>query len=232
MIRFEAFERLGVSVAGISEACDADCGTRSPENAEHRTAVCQSCGIDAQDLVYARQVHGATVIQVGESDRRGGEGGGPLPAADAMATNVPGLPLAVFVADCVPVYLFDPRSQALALVHAGRAGTLRNIAGAALARLTEAFGTRPGDLHALVGPSAGPCCYEVSEDIAKAFRDAGLPTRGRHLDLWEANAIQLAAAGVPREQIEMTGICTICDTRFFSYRRGAQTCRNMAFLAL
>jgi len=149
-----------------------------------------------------------------------------------MATDRPGLPLAVFVADCVPVYIFDPVRRAAALVHAGRAGTQQNITGAALAVLRRAYGTNPSDVHIHIGPSAGPCCYEVSVELARAFRGAGLPASGRRLDLWGANRLQAEAAGVPRAQVACSGICTICDGRFYSYRRGDGLSRNMALLML
>jgi len=149
-----------------------------------------------------------------------------------MVTDVAGLPLAVFVADCVPVYLFDPQRRATGLVHAGREGTRQQVGPKALHVLTREFGSRPGDVHALIGPSAGPCCYEVSTAIAQDFARAGLPVRGRHLDLWQANARQLVAAGVPEEQVAISGMCTICDGRFHSYRRDGGSARNMALLAL
>jgi hypothetical protein len=149
-----------------------------------------------------------------------------------MVTDVPGLPLAVLVADCVPIFLVDVRRRAAALIHAGREGTFRNISVAAAALLERELGGRVSDVHAVLGPSAGPCCYEVSAEIAAAFTTAGLPSRGRNLDLWEANARQLHAAGIPRCQIAIAGVCTICDGRFHSHRRDADGARNMALLML
>lgn len=237
MIRFETLERLGVAVAAISDRSDADCGTRSPgvEAAlRARRQVCTECGVDCADLVCVPQVHGTRVARVREVHRGCGARAErtPFPGADGMVTDVPGLPLAVFVADCVPIFLVDVRRRAAALIHAGREGTFRNISAAAAALLERELAGHVSDMHAVLGPSAGPCCYEVSAEIAGAFATAGLPSRGRNLDLWEANAGQLHAAGIPRSQIAIAGICTICDGRFHSHRRDADGARNMALLML
>ena len=234
MIRFQQFEALGVTVAAMSDRADGDCAWAADGGGAARAKVCARCGLDHGGLVCARQVHGATVVRSRQDDRgRGVRPGKPrFDAVDAMVTDVAGLPLAVFVADCVPVYLFDPQRRAAALVHAGREGTRQQIGPKALHVLNREFGSRPCDLHALIGPSAGPCCYEVSPEIAENFAQAGLPARGRHLDLWEANARQLVAAGVPEDQVAVAGVCTICDGRFHSYRRDGGSARNMVLLAL
>ncbi len=138
----------------------------------------------------------------------------------------------MFVADCVPVYLLDPETGGGGLVHAGREGTYRGISPLAVEAMQREFGTKPTDLHALIGPSAGPCCYEVSPELAHAFAEAGLPVDGRHLDLWQANAQQLTAAGLSPGRITVSGICTICDGRFHSHRAQPNAGRNMALLML
>jgi len=234
VIRFEQLEALGLTIAAMSDRADGDCAAAAQGAAGARREFCARCGLDAGGLVCARQVHGVAVVRANETDRgRGVCSGKPrFDAVDAMVTDVEGLPLAIFVADCVPVYLFDPERRATALVHAGREGTRRRIGPEAVHMLSREFASRPCDVHALIGPSAGPCCYEVSPEIAHDFAQAGLPARGRHLDLWEANARQLVAAGVPEDQVAVAGICTICDHRFHSYRRDGGSARNMALLAL
>lgn len=237
MVRFDSFERQGVAVAAISDMSDGDCGRHSPnqESAQRaRSAFCAQLGIDAATLVCAEQVHGAVVVQVrAEDSGRGVVDGQPArPGADGLLTEIEGLPLAMYVADCVPVYLFDSRLRVGGILHAGRAGTRLNICAAAIGELGRLFGTSPSDVHALIGPSAGPCCYEVSEEIAADFVRRGLPVQGRRLDLWQANARQLTATGVPQRQIEIVGCCTICDGSFYSYRKGAQTARNMAVMVI
>ncbi len=238
MIRFEAFEKLGVAVAAMSDKFDGDCGlgdgAQGAAVLRARANVCRQCGVDPGHLVTASQVHGTRVVQAGESDR--GKGATAMRTAldstDGIVTTVPGLPIAVFVADCVPVYLYDSQRGAVGLIHTGRRGTIQNIVGHAVGLLARDLNVRPADIHALIGPSAGPCCYEVSPEQVEAFASAGLPTYGRHLDLWEANAGQLTAAGVPRSQIAFAQICTICDGRFHSYRADSNASRNMALLVI
>jgi polyphenol oxidase len=227
LIRFSFLENLGVGVAAISDVSDGDCGFRSADPAA-RTRLCESCDIYVADLVCARQVHGNSVARAREEDR----GREFFPETDGIVTDVASLPLVVAVADCVPVFVYDPVKQAVGIIHAGREGTLKNIVGAGVNTMRSSFGSEPRDLYAVIGPSAGPCCYEVDEAMTAACEARGVARRGRCLDLWQTNAIQLAAAGVSIGNIEITGICTICDGRFFSYRRGDGIARNMALIML
>jgi YfiH family protein len=181
----------------------------------------------------ARQVHGREVLRAREPS--------PIPTAeaDAVISDRPGLAACVSVADCVPILLVDPRSGAAAAVHAGWRGTLAGAAAHAVEILAREHGARPGDLLAAIGPSIGPCCYEVSEDLAVRFRDEVGPTagnpRGRQsrVDLWLANALVLRKAGLSRERIEILGRCTACDPEsFFSHRRDiGHTGRMVGFVA-
>ena len=155
-----------------------------------------------------------------------------FPETDGLVTNVPALPLVISIADCVPVLILDPVHNAIGLVHAGRAGTENSIAYAALEKMRDAFGTRAHDVRAVIGPSAGPDIYEVSDEMAGEFAALGFPVRGRCIDLWEANAKQLETFGVPRAQIEITGICTITSGRFHSHRAHNNGKRNIALLML
>lgn len=221
-MRFKSLERLGVRVAAISEVTDGDCSSD-----ESRAAFCAGLGIDVGDLVTGRQVHGVAVAVAGDGDR-----GRRFDATDGVVTAVGGLPLAIFVADCVPVFLVDPVRRAVGLVHAGREGVRQGIVDAAVRAMVDHLGCDSENIHAVIGPSAGPCCYEVSAEMADQFRALCLPVEGRRLDLWESTALQLARAGVPRRQIEVSGFCTVCGSRFFSYRRDGGGRRNMAVMCL
>lgn len=217
MLRFPSLEDLGLSIAAMSEKSDGDCVETGP-----RRTLCETLGIAHERLALLRQVHGDTVLQAGSARRE----------ADGQVTADPALPLGVLVADCVPVFLFDPVTRAAGLVHAGRAGTYSGIVRNAVAMLEGSFGAKANDLRAVIAPSAGPCCYEVSEELARDFAGRGLPAEGRHLDLWQANALQLEACGVPGVQIAVAGICTICDGRFHSHRRNPDGRRNLAILSI
>ncbi len=217
MIRFAELENRGLTTAVLSEKIDGDF------SAEHTEAVVFP-GEGSQPLVCVRQVHGNKVVRVGVSKRRGDV----LPDADALVTNLPGVPLCIRVADCVPVYLFDPQTLTIGLAHAGREGTRLGVSSETLKVMTMHYGVKAADVHVQIGPSAGPCCYEVSEDIAIRFETSGGVCAGRMLDLWRSNAQQLQDVGVPKNQIYVSGICTICDGRFHSYRADATTGRNVA----
>jgi YfiH family protein len=167
------------------------------------------------------------VAVAGDGDR-----GKRFDATDGLVTAVAGLPLAILVADCVPVYLVDPVRRAVGLVHAGREGVRQGISAAAVRAMVDGLGCDPAQIHAVIGPSAGPCCYEVSDEMAEQFRSLGLAVAGRRLNLWESNVSQLVGAGVARSRIEVSGVCTICGGVFFSYRRDGGSRRNMAVICL
>jgi YfiH family protein len=188
----------------------------------------------ATGLAFARvrQVHGARVVTA--------EGAGaPCHEADAVVSRTRGLAACVAVADCVPVLIADPASGAVAAVHAGWRGTVARATAAAVEALAASGGSRPGELVAAIGPSIGPCCYEVSDDLAARFEEsfgAGVVDRSRgapRLDLWEANARALGDAGLAPERIDRLGRCTACEGRlFFSHRRDAgATGRQVAWIA-
>lgn len=183
----------------------------------------------ATGLAFARvrQVHGARVVDAAR-------GGPPADEADAVISASAGLAACVSVADCVPILLADPETGRVAAVHAGWRGTIARIAAAAVERL----GAPPARVLAAIGPAIGPCCYEVSADLADRFAaelGGDVVCRGPtpRLDLHAANAAVLRAAGVLPERTETLGRCTSCDAgRFFSHRRDAgRTGRQAAFIA-
>ncbi|MCR4441139.1 MAG: peptidoglycan editing factor PgeF [Peptococcaceae bacterium] len=201
---------------------------------ENRRRLCGILGISPDSLTGARQVHGDSVYLVRENDKGRGarQPGSVIPAADALMTAVPGITLVAFFADCVPVFFLDPVKKAVALTHAGWKGTVAGIAAKTAAAMTRAFGTKPEDLLAAVGPSIGPCHYQVDgpviERVRLAFPDdygellPGMTADGHaRFNLWEANVRQIRSLGVPAQNITVAGICTYCEQEnFFSHRRG------------
>jgi hypothetical protein len=180
----------------------------------------------------AHQVHGDRVVVASEPHE-------PREEADAIATRAAGVAACVSVADCVPVLIADPRSGAVAAVHAGWRGSLAGIAGRAVAALAQQFDARPEELLAAIGPSIGPCCYEVDPELAERFRAAFGPAVANsspaqpRLDLWMANERALRAAGLPARRVEVLSRCTSCEPeRFFSHRRDrGRTGRQVGFIA-
>ncbi len=238
MIRFSALESLGVSVAAMSDRSDGDCRLPAASNdfagLDGRCKFLAGLGLDANALVAVRQVHGIEVVFAASGDRgKGGLDAAAAPAeADAIITAEPGVPIGISVADCVPLLVFDAVARVAAVGHAGRLGTMGNIAGAIVDKMGARFGSKPGNIHAVIGPSAGPDRYEVSEEIAESFSALGLPRNGRMLDLWGANRQQFEDAGVPLAQIQVTGHCTISDGRYYSHRADGGGGRNLAVLCL
>jgi YfiH family protein len=182
-------------------------------------------GLPLERSVWCRQVHGNDVHVVAE----GGSGAYSLDAveADALVTDRVGIPLCVLMADCVPVLLYDPVRHVAGLAHAGWAGTVAHVAAATVRALADRYGTDPADLRALIGPSISPDRYEVGDDVIsrarEAYGDAPVLRElggGKALfDLWEANAVDLERAGVPRAQIEISGIASSDRLdEFFSHR--------------
>jgi YfiH family protein len=178
-------------------------------------------GVRREDVVSPHQVHSTTVRVVTERDR-----GQVCPKTDALVTATPGVVLMLRFADCVPILLYDPVQRVVGLAHAGWRGTVAGMAGAAVQTMVDELDCCPADILAGIGPSIGPCCYEVGENVAEAmfcaFSDVtGLLEPGAdghwQLDLWAVNQRQLADAGV--HSIEVAGTCTACHTdEWFSHR--------------
>jgi polyphenol oxidase len=196
--------------------------------------VTRSMKVRPEDLLRVRQVHGNVVRVV----RRGDVGvttTSERPDGDAIVSDAPGLALAVVVADCVPILLADREGRAVAAIHAGWRGTCAGIATAAVEAMSRAFGTRPADLVAAIGPSIGPGDYVVGESLVDAFIAAGhdhasvkrwfrrAPAADALLlDLWGANRDQLERAGVRPESIHSSGLSTLAHPGWFeSFRRDA-----------
>ena len=161
------------------------------------------------NLATLRQVHSANCV-------RAAGRGGVLGEGDALLENTPGAVVAVKTADCLPILLVDEGHGAVAAVHAGWRGTVAGIAQRAVEAMRAEFGTRPGELHAAIGPGIGKCCYEVGPEVAAQFGQ-----RGRaHVDLGAANRRQLMDAGVTPERIYASNLCTMCrGEEFYSFRR-------------
>jgi polyphenol oxidase len=189
--------------------------------ANHRTLFA-ALGIPAERVVTAHQVHSNRVALVGGPDV-----GQALPETDALITDAPGVYLMLRYADCVPVLLFDPRRRAVGLAHAGWQGTVAHVAARAAEAMISHLGCHPQDILGAIGPSIGPCCYQVGPEVVARVEEAfpgghGLLVRRQpdghaHLDLWAANAYQLARVGL--QQIETAHLCTACRTDlFYSHR--------------
>jgi YfiH family protein len=215
--------------AGISLCAAGDMDPAREDVLPYRGRLFARLGIEASRVLRVRQVHSRTVVAAENSDmqRRA------WPEADGMAAAGGPAVLAITVADCLPVFLADRATGAFALVHSGWKGT--GIAAEAVSLMGRAYGSRPGDIVAALGPCIGPCCYGVPEDRYRLFLE-GYGSRaafrgsdgGFRVDLREANAVLLERAGTGG--VFGVGDCTCCSPSFGSFRREGPSFTRMIAL--
>jgi hypothetical protein len=204
---------------------------------ENRLRSFRALGRDPHSLYDVWQVHSADVVLATAPHNSSP----PELKADAIITDNPQVTLFMRFADCVPILLYDPARGAVGIVHAGWQGTVKRVAAAAVQGMRAAFGSRPADIIAGIGPSIGPDHYEVGADVIARVResfdaeaDALLQSHGGHttFDLWAANRLLLERAGVVR--VEIAGVCTACHTHdWYSHRaEKGRTGRFGALIAL
>jgi len=213
-------------------------GVRWGDDREHvelnRRRLADHAGYDPAELQVTRHVHGTDVWTVGA----------PLPDGaefDGLVCDRAGPVLGAFAADCIPILFAEPEARVCGAAHAGWRGTVAGITRNMVARM-QALGARPERIRVALGPSIGPCCFEVGPEVVAAFRDAlgelpGLVVAGprkHHIDLRVATRAMLERAGVAPEHIDDQPPCTRCEAaRFFSYRRdGKEGGMHMAFIAM
>ena len=213
---------------------------------ENYRRIAAALDMRVEDMVLSDQTHTTNVRVITEEDR----GKGILKPqdyrdVDGMITNVPGLVLVTSYADCVPLYFVDPVRKAIGLSHSGWKGTVGHIGQKTVEKMHEVYGSEPKDIVAAIGPSICQSCYEVSEDVAEAFKtnfaeneaedillDKG---NGKYqLDLWKANWYVLTDAGILPEHLSVTDLCTACHPNLlWSHRKtNGQRGGLSAFLSL
>jgi YfiH family protein len=201
---------------------------------ENRRLLAQHAGYAPAELQITRHVHGTNVWKVGETL--------PEPAEfDGLVCDRPGPVLGAFAADCIPLLFADPEARVIGAAHAGWRGTVGGVARNVVARMTE-LGARADRIAVALGPSIGPCCFEVGPEVVAQFRETfgdvpGMVVAGPkkdHIDLRVATRTLLERAGVRPETIDDRPPCTRCEAdRFFSYRRdGVEGGVHMAFIAI
>ncbi len=197
-------------------------GDKKADVDENFRRFCEAIHIDPASLVLTQQTHTAHVIRVTEKDKGNGiTRPQQYHDVDGLVTDVPGVALITHHADCVPLFFVDPVHKAIGLSHSGWRGTAGKMGAVTVEKMRKEFGSRPEELVAAIGPSICRKCYEVSEDVYRAFSESFLPEdvsavfdrkgNGKYqLDLWEANRRILIRAGVREENISVTGYCTHC----------------------
>jgi YfiH family protein len=187
-------------------------------------------------LARVSQVHGTRIVRV-----RGGDDLRAVAAeqADGICSDEPGMGVSIHVADCTPILLACARTGACAALHAGWRGTVAGMARAGVDAMVANFGCHPADLRVVIGPCIGACCFEVGPELVTALlaanpraRESGCVVSGRtkeHIDLRRVQTLELEAAGVPTENIDVSRDCTHCDPaqRFFSFRKASRATGQM-----
>ncbi len=238
--QYAQFDRLrgatGLVHAFSTRSLDLSLGGNpdEPFRRQRRRVFLEDWGLDAGRLCYCQQIHGRRMAILTRP-----RPGGRLGRSDSVVTNRLGVPIMTFSADCPLVLIYDPASSVVGLVHASWRCTVAEATRRMVELMASRFACRPAELLAGIGPGAGPCCYQVRQDVYNAA--ARLAARDRlfqhcagrmYFDLWEANRVQLLEAGVPEAQIETAGICTMChDDQFYSYRREGAGCGHFALVA-
>lgn len=199
---------------------------------ENRKNFLVSLGIDYQNLVCAKQAHGSMVRYIQEIDS--GKGALSYDSAiadtDALITDKKNLPLSIFTADCLSVFLYDSKTPSIGLVHAGWRSSKENVTVKAVRLMQEKFNTEVEDLYAGFGPAIRDCCYEVEGEFTDFFAPEYLIKKDSryYLDLIGINKKQLLVQGLKDKNIFDSKICTACRSEeFFSYRKEGIGCGRM-----
>lgn len=252
-LSYPMFEETGIvnhgfstRFGGVSKGCYATMNI-STTRGDDPAAVAENCrrmakalGVEVEDFTYTQQTHTTNVVVVKAEDK-----GKRFAETDGMITNVPGICLVTFYADCVPLYFVDPVKKVIGLSHSGWRGTVGKIGKVTVEKMTAEYDCDPKDILAAIGPSICQNCYEVSEDVIERFKenfDEHLwqdlfyqKENGKYqLDLWEANHQIFLEAGIKEEHIAVTNVCTHCNPEvLFSHRTTGNARGNVsAFLAL
>jgi YfiH family protein len=195
----------------------------------NRERLFESMRIPIDRVAFARQIHSVSVAPVQHP--------GVYESCDALISNQTGLFLAITVADCLPIFLYDPSSGAFAAVHAGWRGSKERILEKAIDAMSIKYRTDPKNIFAFIGPSAGVCCYEVGDNVASRFEEKYIVHRNNntlYLDLKLFNKDLMLINGIDECRIEISDYCTICNPDLFhSYRReGNNSGRMMGVIGI
>ncbi len=187
----------------------------SMKTVEARTAALSAAGLAGRPVFFAKQVHGTAIVRVDSSSSPDVH-----PDADGFVTELGNVVLSVFMADCIPLFVWKPHGP-FGVFHSGWKGTALGMPKAAV-RAFEGYGVRPAELKASLGAHIGPCCYRVREDVSSQFPPSSIQKRGEdtYLDIGADAVRQLHEAGLPQGAVVDASLCTCTLTdEFFSFRR-------------
>ena len=240
--------RIGGVSEGIYDSMNLSFAREDkPENVrENFERMANAIQVKPKDMVFSNQTHSTNVKLVQRKDCGNGiDIPNKFDDVDGMITNEEGVCLVTFYADCVPVFFVDPVQKAIGLTHSGWRGTVGKIGERTIQAMCENFDSKPKDIIAAIGPSICQDCYEVSENVIEEFREVFSKSdceelfiskeNGKYqLNLWQANKIILQSAGIQKENLAISNLCTCCNEKIlFSHRASHGKRGNLAaFLAL
>lgn len=246
-IQFSALKECGIVVhgfstrmGGVSEGIYASMnlsytrGDKEEDVTENFVRFAKALKISPENYVFSDQTHTTNIRVVTQEDRgKGFTVPRDYENIDGLVTNVKGLVLSTFYADCVPLYFVDVKNKAIGLSHSGWKGTVGEIGKKTVETMMREYGSKPQDILAVIAPSICRECYEVSEDVALEFQKIFPKEEHKmimdekengkfQLDLWECNKRILMKAGIPNENISVTNICTCCNSELLFSHRASQ----------
>ncbi|WP_461815837.1 peptidoglycan editing factor PgeF [Faecalimonas sp.] len=248
MVQHAFSTRLGGVSKGVCSTMNLSFsrGDKEEDVRENFRRMANVLNVEETDFVFSKQTHTTNVRVVTSEDK----GKGIVKSldyddVDGLITNVPGICLVTFYADCVPLFFVDPVKKVIGLSHSGWRGTVGKIGKKTVEKMQKEYGSNPKDILAAIGPSICQDCYEVSEDVIDEFKRAFAEEywtelfyrkeNGKYqLNLWKANEYIFLESGIEKDHIEVTNICTCCNNEIlFSHRASCGKRGNLAaFLAI
>ncbi len=199
---------------------------------KNKKVIAKAFGFDPSRLVLLDQMHQEKILLLKEPVTTLSS---PL-EYDALITNCPKAFLGILTADCLPIFVVDSKKKVVAAVHAGRQGTTLHITAKVLNKMEEEFGCSSKDFVISLGPSIGPCCYEIDEKVFQSEWEPFSTSKGIGkwmVDLAQINIAQMKGEGIKEEQISWINLCTHChNDLFFSYRKEGRTGRQLSFIGI
>ena len=200
---------------------------------ENYERIGKAIGFLPERLVFSDQIHASTIHKVTRSDMGKGYISPKLLGNDGLVTNEKGIPLVTFYADCVPIFFYDPIKKVIGMAHSGWRGTVARIGANMVQTMKENYGSKEEDILVVIAPSICQDCYEISEDVAKEFQKEFVEFEEKsylrddhngkyHLDLWKVNESLLLEAGIKKENLAVTDICTCCNPELLFSHRASQ----------
>lgn len=247
--QFEAFSELAHAISPrcfendqgeTEEFCFRKNNGALGKTKKHVEWFLESIGMENRSLFLVDQIHSDNIFILDDANLSVSEAG--KISADALLTKIPGKPIGIFTADCLPILIYDPRLKVIGAIHAGRKGSEQSILFKVVEEMSQVYGSRPAELIVGFGPAIGGCCYEVAADCVEPFKElfsdekawlrSGLSGKC-FLDLIALNKMQGEEAGLRPENIFSMDQCTCCSTQnLFSYRREGETGRILTTIML